>query len=147
MSQTRGANSKAKSFRIRLGMLSGPTAFDVWSKTRTCMPHTLKLIIHQEQIAGALPDTGVGNGQSAQQNSYWSYLLNAWYLCLYQGTESFPCLENADRRLPIPILILLVIQGRSVGCFFEIFCGRISCKRFLRGIFCNLSIIRLFGKF
>ena len=39
-------------------------------RTRTCMPHTLKLIIHQEQIAGALPDTGVENGQSAQQNSY-----------------------------------------------------------------------------
>ena len=29
-----GANSKAKSFRIQLGMLSGPTAFDVWSKDK-----------------------------------------------------------------------------------------------------------------
>ena len=34
MSQTRGANSKAKSFRIRLGMLSGPTALDVWSEDK-----------------------------------------------------------------------------------------------------------------
>ena len=64
-------------------------------RTRTCMPHTLKLIIHQEQIAGALPGTGVGNAQSAQQNSCWSYLLNAWYLCLYQGTDGTPsCLAT-----------------------------------------------------
>ena len=64
-------------------------------RTRTCMPHTLKLIIHQEQIAGALPGTRVENAQSAQQNSCWSYLLNAWYLCLYQGTDGTPsCLAT-----------------------------------------------------
>ena len=35
MSQTKGANSRANSFKSRLGMLSGPTAFDVNNTMRT----------------------------------------------------------------------------------------------------------------